>query len=335
MARKEIHERRAASQPPFPSPTPPRHPPAKAAASARRDAASQFLPISSLLNPHTGLKRRRNRLDVDGPDTAALSSKKRRLRFHPVTSRLSQPYSCPATHIHCGQDAKRTATRPSAALEPANADPQRKSPNLQPTSLLRFSIMNRMRTRLGLKGPAVVKVDRADAGFVGPDAAPQTMWQRQGPEEGPEEKQYAPWTSSATGPGRRTVSKRSEQRHPVKGKPFHQLPKTPSESPAWTALPAPPSSKPATIDRNASSPTHAPLSSESRPPRKTYHLFQDSFAFLHPDGEPLGDVSEESDDVYCDFSVLFGKAQSPSPDPGDGLAPGAVDEHDGLPWMVR
>ncbi|KAK4108951.1 hypothetical protein N656DRAFT_792187 [Canariomyces notabilis] len=45
------------------------------------------------------LKRRRPDTDVDGPNTASLSCKKRRLLRHLITSRLSQPFSLPATHI--------------------------------------------------------------------------------------------------------------------------------------------------------------------------------------------------------------------------------------------
>ncbi|RYO76435.1 hypothetical protein DL763_010476 [Monosporascus cannonballus] len=44
-------------------------------------------------------KRRRAVHDVDGPGTGSLPCKKRRLRLHLITSRLSQPYSLPATHI--------------------------------------------------------------------------------------------------------------------------------------------------------------------------------------------------------------------------------------------
>ncbi|KAG8156404.1 hypothetical protein KVR01_013745 [Diaporthe batatas] len=46
-----------------------------------------------------GPKRRRALHDVDGPHTGSLSCKKRRLRRHLITSRLSRPYSSPATHI--------------------------------------------------------------------------------------------------------------------------------------------------------------------------------------------------------------------------------------------
>lgn len=54
---------------------------------------------------HKGLKsssmNKRGRAfhDVDGPGTSHLSSKKRRLRRELITSRLSQPFSLPATHI--------------------------------------------------------------------------------------------------------------------------------------------------------------------------------------------------------------------------------------------
>lgn len=46
-----------------------------------------------------GVKRRRPSTDVDGPNTACLSCKKRRLRLDLITSRLSRPFSLPATHI--------------------------------------------------------------------------------------------------------------------------------------------------------------------------------------------------------------------------------------------
>ncbi|KAI3399481.1 hypothetical protein diail_6743 [Diaporthe ilicicola] len=47
----------------------------------------------------TAPKRRRALHDVDGPYTGSLGCKKRRLRRDLITSRLSRPYSSPATHI--------------------------------------------------------------------------------------------------------------------------------------------------------------------------------------------------------------------------------------------
>lgn len=47
----------------------------------------------------TAPKRRRSIHDVDGPYTGTLGCKKRRLRRDLITSRLSRPFSSPATHI--------------------------------------------------------------------------------------------------------------------------------------------------------------------------------------------------------------------------------------------
>ncbi|KAI0908652.1 hypothetical protein F4823DRAFT_484060 [Ustulina deusta] len=62
---------------------------------------SKHLPSSE--QPELALQRQMKRVrtsdDVDGPGTAALSCKKRRLLLHLVTSRLSRPFSLPATHI--------------------------------------------------------------------------------------------------------------------------------------------------------------------------------------------------------------------------------------------
>ncbi|KAL8740711.1 MAG: hypothetical protein Q9190_006617 [Brigantiaea leucoxantha] len=49
--------------------------------------------------PQDALKRTRSPGDVDGENSEHFQRKKRRLRFHLVTSRLSKPYAAPATHI--------------------------------------------------------------------------------------------------------------------------------------------------------------------------------------------------------------------------------------------
>ncbi|KAI0103798.1 hypothetical protein GGR51DRAFT_241513 [Nemania sp. FL0031] len=54
--------------------------------------------LSLPLRPQNA-KRIRTQDDVDGPGTAELAVKKRRLLLHLVTSRLSRPFSLPATHI--------------------------------------------------------------------------------------------------------------------------------------------------------------------------------------------------------------------------------------------
>ncbi|KAI4287582.1 MAG: hypothetical protein L6R35_003160 [Caloplaca aegaea] len=59
------------------------------------------------------LKRHRLDTDVDGEDSVGLQRKKRRLRLHLVTSRLSRPYATPPTHI-----LTRQSRRPGSWLRP-------------------------------------------------------------------------------------------------------------------------------------------------------------------------------------------------------------------------
>lgn len=60
---------------------------------------TSLVPLASQHSLRIGLKRKRPLSDVDGVDTANLPVKKRRLRLHLITSRLSRPFSVPATHI--------------------------------------------------------------------------------------------------------------------------------------------------------------------------------------------------------------------------------------------
>ncbi|KAI1487087.1 hypothetical protein F5X96DRAFT_672984 [Biscogniauxia mediterranea] len=72
---------------PFPLPSSPSSP------------SSSCLPRSRRPSPSSPSKRARPAHDVDGPQTHTLAIKKRRLRLGLVTSRLSRPFSAPATHI--------------------------------------------------------------------------------------------------------------------------------------------------------------------------------------------------------------------------------------------
>ncbi|KAI0876655.1 hypothetical protein GGS24DRAFT_210711 [Hypoxylon argillaceum] len=72
----------------------PERPPPHAVVEAAAAATEPFqLPL------HQKSKRTRTPDDVDGPGTAGLAVKKRRLLLHLVTSRLSRRFSLPATHI--------------------------------------------------------------------------------------------------------------------------------------------------------------------------------------------------------------------------------------------
>lgn len=70
-----------------------------AIAASPRSSSSMPSSPEPLLWTRAAQKRTRPIHDVDGPHTEFLSCKKRRLRRDLITSRLSRPYSMPATHI--------------------------------------------------------------------------------------------------------------------------------------------------------------------------------------------------------------------------------------------
>ncbi|KAI4125737.1 MAG: hypothetical protein LQ338_004101 [Usnochroma carphineum] len=66
-------------------------------------------------SPQSILKRPRVETDVDGEDSVHSQRKKRRLRLNLITSRLSQPYATPTTHI-----ISRHSRRPLPWIRPRN-----------------------------------------------------------------------------------------------------------------------------------------------------------------------------------------------------------------------
>ncbi|KAL2195359.1 hypothetical protein P885DRAFT_62117 [Corynascus similis CBS 632.67] len=106
--------------------------------------------------PKRCLKRRRPDTDVDGPGTFSISHKKRRLLHHLITSRLSQPFSLPATHI-LNREAVATGGKRFAKLTAIMAarrlnstvvppvSPQQPNPS---TWLRRAAVLNRLRNRV-------------------------------------------------------------------------------------------------------------------------------------------------------------------------------------------
>lgn len=284
---------------PMPSARPPSEPPVT---STRRAKPSHFLPIASLLNPHTGLKRRRHGLDVDGPNTAALSSKKRRLRLDLVTSPLSRPYAQPASHIHVRTDSKAAAC-PSAKKD-ANVSAQPRLPHLPATSFLRLSVVNRIRERMELRPPPIFKLSRADLGL---DAAPKASWFRSRPRYQSGGRMLGP-APSAPAAGRRLVAKRCSTREMPAHSPEKTLPEMRSQP-----CPPPTDLKLAAIDTITSLLSDAlpPASDDARLFMSTDDDFgQDSFTLSDHRGEALRYAPEESRELNCDYGMLFGKARS-------------------------
>ncbi|KAL1895461.1 hypothetical protein Sste5346_005268 [Sporothrix stenoceras] len=121
------------------------------------------------------LKRRRALSDVDGPNTAALCCKKRRLRRFLITSRLSQPFSQPATHILNRESVAAGDKRflKLAAIMNARRIAKTSSPttSLTPTTpvasevLRRAAMANRLRRRIYAEATAASTAGRPLTGI--------------------------------------------------------------------------------------------------------------------------------------------------------------------------
>ncbi|ODA77030.1 hypothetical protein RJ55_07547 [Drechmeria coniospora] len=265
-----------------------------------RTKSSQFIPIASLLNPHTGLKRRRSRLDVDGPNTAALSSKKRRLQLNTATSLLSHPHSRPASYRIGGQPAAGVATRSSPRLDPTG---RRRGRNA--SSFLRFSVLNQMRKRLGIKVPADLPSDahpRPASSCLGDLVEP--LWPPPRPESTLEpESVPLPWPAPSS--RRFRTTEKAEHPSSVRTRRFASLlPRDQLTSLKRLLLPRPPPLHLPTVESNA---PFRPLDQpHCRQPIKTYaEPCQESLPFPQRHDEPLGDLQEDSEQNRHKCAILF------------------------------
>ena len=263
-------------------------------------------------NPRPG-KRQRHRLDVDGPNTADLCCKKRRLRTVLITSRLSQPYSQPATHILNREGQKHGDKR---FLKMATSiDISRRRALAQSTSFLRYSVINRLRQRLGL-----CKLTEQQGDSVGEDEADLE-----------DTSTKAPWKtpSSPTGtPSRHHGRPHRAAPHAAGAHPHAAPHGTPPRLQSArlsmpAALPLPPSDVKAAKSRTSAR-IHPVRSPELHPEKGAYEeLEEDGFAFLYGDD----DLTDDPDHVYSDFSVIFGGGGSGSGSGPGGNASGGSDGH--------
>lgn len=237
-------------------------------------------------------KRPRHRLDVDGPNTAGLASKKRRLRLRLVTSRLSEPYSQPATYI-MSRKALKSSQRRFCNLATAFDIARRHHSHVHTSSLLRFSLTNQLRQRLGL-GPLPGHQAVQAATHQLPDSAGGTM-------------AAAPWARRQVD---RQLDPGSETRAPAgaAGRVTQSRSQVPS-----LGLPSPPPSQ--------------PVYAESQPSPSAYdELEEDGFDTLGVGEGEDGHVGSEKTCVYSDFSVIFGASDA------DASYEEYLDELDGISW---
>ena len=281
-------------------------------------------------------KRCRHRLDVDGPNTSDLSCKKRRLRFHLITSRLSQPYSQPATHI-LNREGMKSGDRRFAKIA-TSLDVARRLTHLQATSFLRFSVMNRLRRRLGLGHPGerYGQDDRAERGhretvyYSASSSSTKNAWD--------------PQSLPAASKGQYLRVSRDPLAEPsaASGSTASRIGSKMQN--CWlsqpAALPVPPEDLAAAKKRTTSR-IHPIRSPEMRPdPGAHEELEEDSFAHLHIEDDDDDDDEEggcagggvhgNADHVYSDFSVIFGGSP---PQEENHSYEEYLDELDGITWV--
>lgn len=283
----------------------------------------------------TTFKRRRALHDVDGPGTSHMSCKKRRLRLQLVTSRLSQPFSLPATHILNRESDNDT---PVISRFVKRAAIGAKKAGHQTALVRKAAIMNRV--RLTIRQTAVTR---------GHDR----IWKRTGWGAMRHGFQLVTDSTGAMFPGR------SGEQVPGPIVPRAWRPHTTStnaKSPPGMLLPGLISSEKRIVHMNAaSSRDMPPTSSHTKavvedtslplpppPPPATYIMTplagadedEASFPDSDLDSRYTEASDDEMDDVYADFGVLFGGGT----DSLEGLEEDEhfyeeyLDEVDGIIW---
>jgi hypothetical protein len=297
---------------------------------ATRGKCSFDLPHRSH-SPPRGVKRRRRAQDVDGPNTAGLCCKKRRLRADLITSRLSQPFSQPATHILNREGAESGDKR---FLKMATSvDTLRRIAHLHATSILRFSVMNRIRKRFGIArpGPQQQRMSPGQQSAAAQprevDATAQAPWKPQSLQVASGATYWRPSGVGGYSPSSPSPGYQGDRSPPPLSKASPPVPRVSKP----IALPMPASDLAATQERTSSR-IHSVASPELRPDRAAIEEEEDSFAFLHPDFDDYAD--DDPEHVYSDFGAIF-RPGSPDASGDDHSYEEYLDELDGISWATR
>ncbi|UKZ64153.1 uncharacterized protein TrAtP1_005372 [Trichoderma atroviride] len=276
---------------------------------------------------YRGTKRCRLGSDVEGPNTATISRKKRRLRTQLITSRLSQPFSQPATHI-LNRNGRQVGDRRFVKMA-VTLDSSRRAAHLQETAYLRYSIMNCMRKRMGIaKSLESGKTGHGGTERQSMDTYTKAPWQARDVKAVPEAeaKTLEPSLGACQGSPVALKEAADAQSETLVKVPACRLSKP-------RALPLPSADADATNERSSAR-IDSTKSPEPRPPWIYDDGEEDSFAFLHLDEEHLDD---DDADIYCDFDALFG-AKATSPDTQSASEEHTyeeyMDELDGISWRL-
>ena len=278
-----------------------------------------------------GIKRLRLGQDVDGPNTAGLCCKKRRLRADLIISRLSQSFSQPATHILNREGMKCGDKR---FLKMATSiDTGRRIAHQHATSFRRFSIMNSLRKRLGVGRFGNPR------GSVSQAAPARELDATARAPSNPQSLQVATGATYWRPSGVSAINLGGSPGTLVTDRPPHHGPKSTTLSvprvskPA--ALPMPSADFAATKERTSPR-IHAVRSPESHssPGTSLDDGEEDSFAFLHLGYDDYGDDADDPEHVYSDFGAIF-RGSSPDSQPTEDTSyEEYLDELDGISWVT-
>lgn len=319
-------------------------------------------------------KRRRALHDVDGPGTSDLSCKKRRIRLQLITSRLSQPYSLPATHILNRESSEDTPVLSQFLKRLATVGMSAQKAGHQTELVRKAAVMNRVRLHMrqvaatrGLEGlwhmASGHRVFTHGVQLVtGTATATGAMFPGRGDENISVPEMWRPHTTPLT-------TAAAAERVPYPGTPPQPVsPVGPSSraSGFLTTASSGASSGPGestsslSPDTTALRPPPAPrLTPQQRSPLTSPRLaaVDEDETEAFPDSQYADLSDDDIEDVYADFGVLFGARAEANASreneqrTGDDGASGSgntgggasrdeqfyeeyLDELDGIAWVV-
>lgn len=304
-------------------------------------AQFDFLPPASQQAPRARppSKRCRARSDVDGPHTAELSCKKRRLRTQLITSRLSQPFSQPATHI-INRDAVAAGDKRFIKLA-ASADANKRCPSTQSSIVRRAAVMNRVRLRL--RGEVVS--ERSNVFMAGTTttttaAAAQAAWMQREQQAGTGGRFLAVSVPGAAQPGARPPANRIILIRAGGGGGGHDA----SSSHGQMRTPIPSALR--AVDTLVGRSTAVPAARQCRSPvlgptdASVEEVGEDEEMAFPEDMGRYGSADDDDDDdagdVYSDFGAIFGgPREGDFSDDDEHSYEECLDELDGISWVGR
>ncbi|KAH6670938.1 hypothetical protein F5X68DRAFT_44507 [Plectosphaerella plurivora] len=269
-------------------------------------------------------KRPRARHDVDGYYTAVLSCKKRRLRTELITSRLSQPFSLPATHI-INREAIAAGDKRFMKLA-ASVEAHKRCPSTQSSMVRRAALLNSTRQRV--QG----ELHEREQGFLRVAVHETNMLHRgQHASTGGRFLAVAA-PSGSTSPTTRVIIVRTPGSMTAPG------PHGPNQTRSATISPL--GGTEAVQRRLVKSPLLRPARSPILGPsdaRLDEVADDDETAFPEDDRRYTSADDDDSDDVYSDFGAIFGGAgrEDDPLDSEENSYEGYLDELDGISWVGR